>query len=106
MHKTAVFDTSTDKLNQGPVFLKLDAGPGRIVSLEIVFSKRQEFFDERGLIIIMGFPYATSIQKEMDALLGPFKTATYSRGEKVYEKDEGIGTCKENRPASFIRATS
>ena len=31
MHKTAVFDERTGKLNQGPVILKVDAGPGRIV---------------------------------------------------------------------------
>jgi hypothetical protein len=43
MHKTAVFDTSTGKLNQGPVILKLDAGPGRIVLSEIVVAKREEF---------------------------------------------------------------
>jgi hypothetical protein len=30
MHKNAVFDANTGKLNQGPVILKLDAGPGRI----------------------------------------------------------------------------
>jgi hypothetical protein len=92
MHKTAAFDTSTGKLNQGPVILKLDAGPGRIVSSEIVLAKREEFF-ERGLIIIMGLPNATSVQQEMDALYGPFKTATYSRGEKVLQqkmKERGL----------------
>ena len=92
MHKTAVFDTSTGKLNQGPVILKLDAGPVRIVLSEIVLAKREEFF-ERGLIIIMGLPNATSVQQEMDALYGPFKTATYSRGEKVLQqkmKERGL----------------
>ncbi len=61
MHKTAVLDTTTGKLNQGPVILKLDAGPGRIVSSEIILAKGEELF-ERRLIIIMGLPNATSVQ--------------------------------------------
>ncbi|KAI2494414.1 hypothetical protein MHU86_20097 [Fragilaria crotonensis] len=85
MHKTAVFDATTGKLNQGPVILKLDAGPGRMVSSEIVLAKRDEFF-QRGLVIILGLPNATSVQQEMDALYGPFKSATYSRGEKVVQQ--------------------
>ncbi len=92
MNKTAVFDERTGKLNQGPVILKLDAGPGRIVSSEVVLEKREALF-ERGLIIIMGLPNATSVQQEMDALYGPFKTATYSRGEKVVQqklKERGL----------------
>jgi hypothetical protein len=84
MHKTAVFDPVTGKLNQGPVILKLDAGPGRIVSSEEILFKREELF-ERGLIILMGLPNATSVQQEMDALYGPFKSATYRRGEKVIQ---------------------
>lgn len=64
MNKTAIFDARTGRLNQGPVILKLDAGPN-----------------------------ATSVQQEMDALYGPFKSATYSRGEKVVQqklKDRGL----------------
>lgn len=92
MNKTAVFDSVSGKLNQGPVILKLDAGPGRIVSSAAILSKREEFF-ERGLIIIMGLPNATSVQQEMDALYGPFKSATYARGEKVVQtklRDRGL----------------
>ena len=85
MNKTAVFDPITGKLNQGPVVLKLDAGPGRIVSSEDILLKREQLF-ERGLIIIMGLPNATSVQQEMDALYGPFKSATYARGEKVVQQ--------------------
>jgi hypothetical protein len=85
MHKTAVFDPVTGKLNQGPVILKVDAGPGRIVSSEAILLKREEFF-ERGLIILLGLPNATSVQQEMDALYGPFKSATYARGEKVVQQ--------------------
>jgi hypothetical protein len=85
MHKNAVFDANTGKLNQGPVILKLDAGPGRIVSSEAVLAKREALF-ERGLIIIMGLPNATSVQQEMDALYSPFKSATYARGEKVVQR--------------------
>ena len=92
MHKTAVFDANTGKLNQGPVILKLDAGPGRIVSSEAVLAKREALF-ERGLIIMMGLPNATSVQQEMDALYSPFKSATYARGEKVVQqklKERGL----------------
>jgi hypothetical protein len=55
MHKTAVFDPVTGKLNQGPVILKVDAGPGRIVSSEAILLKREQFF-ERGLVILLGLP--------------------------------------------------
>jgi hypothetical protein len=85
MHKTAIFDPVSGKIHQGPVVLKLDAGPGRIVSSEIILLKREELF-ERGLIILIGLPNATSVQQEMDALYGPFKLATYARGEKVVQE--------------------
>ena len=85
IHKTTIFDPISGKLNQGPVILKLDAGPGRIVSSAAIQAKREEFF-ERGLIILMGLPNATSVQQEMDALYGPFKSATYARGEKVVQE--------------------
>jgi hypothetical protein len=84
MHKTAEFDPITGKLNRGPVILKVDAGPGRIVSSQHVLAQREALF-ERGLIIIMGLPNATSVQQEMDVLYGPFKSATYARGEKVVQ---------------------
>ena len=78
MHKDTIFDPVTGKLNQGPVILKLDAGPGRIVSNEVILRKREELY-ERGLFILMGLPNATSVQQEMDALYGPpFKSATYA----------------------------
>jgi hypothetical protein len=84
MGKTAEFDHVTGKQNCGPVILKVDARPGRIVSSEHVLAQREALF-ERGLIIIMGLPNATSVQQEMDALYGPFKSATYARGEKVVQ---------------------
>ena len=65
----AVFDCMKEKLNQGPVIFKLDAGPGRIVSSEDILSKREELF-EHGLIVLMGLCNATSIQQEIDALCG------------------------------------
>ncbi|KAI2498179.1 hypothetical protein MHU86_16322 [Fragilaria crotonensis] len=77
IHKTAEFDPITGKLNRGPVILKVDAGPGRIVLSEHVLAQREALF-ERGLIIIMGLPNATSVQQEMDVLYGPFKSATYA----------------------------
>jgi hypothetical protein len=35
----------------------------------VILAKREELF-ERGLIILMGLPNATSVQQEMDALYG------------------------------------
>jgi hypothetical protein len=91
MNKTAILD-ERGRLLQGPVILKVDAGPGRIVLLEVVLAKREALF-EQGLIILLGLPNATSVQQEMDALYGPFKSATYSRGEKVVQqklKERGL----------------
>lgn len=85
MNKTAIFDPVSGRLNQGPVVLKVDAGPGRIVSSEAILLKREELY-ERGLIILMGLPNATSVQQEMDALYGAFKSGTYARGEKVVQE--------------------
>jgi hypothetical protein len=34
----------------------------------------------------MGLPNATSVQQEMGALYGPFKLATYTRGDKVVQE--------------------
>jgi hypothetical protein len=36
-----------------------------------------------GLIILSGLPNSTSVQQEMDALYGPFKSATYASGESI-----------------------
>jgi hypothetical protein len=36
-----------------------------------------------GLIILAGLPNSTTVHQEMDALYGPFKTATYAQGEHV-----------------------
>ena len=92
MNKTAVFDEVSGKLNQGPVILKLDAGSGRIVASAESISKREDLF-ERGLIIMLGLPNTTSVQQEMDAFYGAFKSGTYARGETVVElklRDRGI----------------
>ncbi len=95
MHKTAVFDNATGKLNQGPVILTVDAGPGRIVLSEQTLAQREAFF-EQGLIIMMGLPNATSVQQEIDALYGPFKSATYAQGERVVQEKLKAGRpCKK-----------
>ena len=73
---------TTGKLLRGPVVFKLDSGPGRIVASLDSISKREEYF-EMGLIILSGLPNSTSVQQEMDALYGPFKSATYDRAEYV-----------------------
>ena len=62
--------------------LKVDSGPGRIVASLDSISKRAAYF-EMGLIILSGLPNSTSVQQEMDALYGPFKSATYARGESI-----------------------
>jgi len=36
-----------------------------------------------GLLILLGLPYATSVQQEMDIVYQGFKTATYAQGEAV-----------------------
>ncbi len=80
--KTAEFDPVTGKLLCGPVVLKVDSGPGRIVASEQSITKRAELL-EKGLYILMGLPNATSVNQEMDVLYGAFKTATYARGEMI-----------------------
>ena len=106
MHKFAVFDPDTGHLIQGPVILKVDAGPGRIVSSAATLAKREEFF-ERGLIIMMGLPNATSVQQEMDALYGAFKAATYARGEKVVQKKlRARGLARRNGEEQGPRAST
>jgi hypothetical protein len=85
MNKTSIFDPVNGKLKQGPVILKLDAGPVRIVSDYIILAKQEELF-ERGLTILMGLPNATSVQQEMDALYGPF-----THGRRLCRKSSGAG---------------
>ncbi|KAI2492280.1 hypothetical protein MHU86_22287 [Fragilaria crotonensis] len=80
--KHSSFDAETGKLLAGPVILKLDSGPGRIVASHESISKREAFL-EMGLIILSGLPNSTSVQQEMDALYGPFKSASYARGEMI-----------------------
>jgi hypothetical protein len=53
-----------------------------MIANEVCITKRAEFL-EMGLLILMGLPNATSVNQEMDALYGPFKTATYARGELI-----------------------
>ncbi len=54
------------------------------MSNDAILKKREDLFD-RVLIILMDLPNATSVQQEMDALYGPFKSATYARHEKVVQ---------------------
>ena len=79
--KIAKFDPN-GKLLCGPVILKVDSGPGRIIANLDSISKRAAF-RELGLLILMGLPNATSVNQEMDALYGAFKSATYARGEVI-----------------------
>ena len=52
-----------------------------IANMESI-SKRVKFL-EQGLFILMGLPNATSVNQEMDALYGAFKSAFYARGEVI-----------------------
>ena len=64
------------------VILKVDYGPGRMIANKDSITERAEFW-EKGLLVLIGLPNATSVNQEMDALYGPFKTATYARGESI-----------------------
>jgi len=77
--KRARFDQN-GKLLCGPVILKVDSGPGRLVANAESIRKREDFM-ERGLLIMLGLPNATSVNQEMDALFQGFKTASDARGE-------------------------
>jgi hypothetical protein len=79
MNMTAFCHPRTGKLIQGPVILKLAAGPGRIVSNIVILQKREKLY-ERGLFILMGLPNASSLQQTTDALYSPFKSATFAQG--------------------------
>ena len=53
---------------------------------------QQEALADKGLIIMSGLPNATSVQQEMDALYGAFKSATNNCGEFVLmQKMKHIG---------------
>ena len=88
MNKTAIFDPTSEKLNQGPIILKLDAGPGRIVLSAAILLKREELF-ERGLIILMGLPNATRVQQEMDALYGPLSQLRMLVAKRLSKRSYG-----------------
>ena len=75
--KTATFDSITGKLLCVLVILKVDTGPGRIIANMARTSKRAEFL-ELGSLILMGLLNATSVNQEMDALFGAFKSETYA----------------------------
>ena len=55
----------TNKLLQGPVIIKTDAGPGRL-SKEAASWQFRERMHEKGLIIMLGLPNGTSATQEMD----------------------------------------
>ena len=51
----------------------------------------------KGDLILMGLPNATSVQQEMVALYGPFKSAMYACGEAVVkEKLVARGLARQN----------
>ena len=80
-------------MNQCPVNLRRDAGPGRIVFSAAILLKSEELLD-RGFIINMGLANATGVQQETDALCHhPFKLVTYAHSEKVFQarlRDRGL----------------
>jgi hypothetical protein len=71
----------TGKILCGPVILKLDSGPGRIVASHASISKREEF-RKMGLLLLSSLPKN-----------GPFKSATYARGKQLLTqkmKEQGV----------------
>ncbi len=60
MHRTAQFDEKTGRLIQGPVILKLDAGPGRMVATEESVAAKEKLC-ECGLLLLFGLPNATAV---------------------------------------------
>ena len=100
--KHARFDAITGKLLCGPVILKIDSGPGRIIANLESVTKRAEFL-EMGLLILMGLPNATSVNQEMDALYGAFKSASMLVVKSFSPNDYEYGVCKMlpcSKPAS------
>jgi hypothetical protein len=77
-----VFTPASGRLLCGPVILKVDSGPGRMVASAESISKRSKFL-EMGLYILMGLPNATAVQQEMDIMYQGFKAATNARGEAL-----------------------
>ena len=82
------------------MILKVDAGPGRMVASEESITKRAELA-EKGLLILLGLPNATSVHQEMDVMYQGFKAATYSRGEALLTQKMMARGCQieENRAA-------
>ena len=88
------------------MILKLDSGPGRIVALYDSILQR-EALAEMGFIMMAGLPNATSVQQEMDALYGAFKSATYDHGEMVLmEKMRARGAAARNDNARIAAAAA
>ena len=51
-------DNRTGQLLKGPVFLKVDSGPGRLSKSKDIFDFRQKMW-ERRIIIVLGLPNTT-----------------------------------------------
>ncbi len=95
-----------DSSSAGRRILKLDSGPGCIVASYDSILKR-EALAKMGLIIIAGLPKSTSVQQEMDALNGAFKSATYNCGAMVLmEKMRKRGVVTRNGNARVAAAAA
>jgi hypothetical protein len=68
MQKEVELDKETGAFLRGPVILKLDAGPGRIVADEEIISKRDKYY-RKGLIMILGVPSTTIVQQGNGCLI-------------------------------------
>jgi hypothetical protein len=91
--KTTKFDPVNGNLLCGPVILKVDLVPGQ--TKESIL-KRVDFL-EMGLFILMGLPNATSVQQELDALYGAFKSATFTCGGVILIGKMRVQANCENR---------
>jgi hypothetical protein len=97
MNKTTELHPITRKVNCGPVLLKMDAGPERIVLSGRILAQREALI-KQGLVMITGLPNATSIQQKWtlprDISSLP---CTQARGENVVQaKLKQPGIAKKN----------
>lgn len=75
-------DPETGKLLEGPVFLKVDSGPGRLSRSASSIAFREQLWN-KGIIIILGLPNATEATQEMDDLYQTFKPRTYRSAQRA-----------------------
>ena len=82
MSKHIVRCPRTNKLLQGPLILKTDAGPGRLSKQADSWEARWRWHNE-GLVILLGLPNGTSATQEMDQGYAVLKRETKASTVRV-----------------------